>query len=448
MIFAKKAHIYRCRQVITSLLAKLKESDHIIGISGLYIFVLCGLVDKTSVHTGLVLMMCGLLLSIKESWHVFKREPIFWLSVILSLYVLVHFIVAFALYPADASAYLLKGTINLLAISGLFSLIVAWWMRGDSRRVAMVLHLAAIGFLMGIIKGIEWGNIVKIIAGERTGFGMGNGAGLYAITAIAGLLILPFSGLFDSSRCLTKLERVLVRLWVGFLFGVFALVFLWSQTRAVWIAAVIVMPIVFVLVLRHYGLRIWMAKAKIIVLFAVFALSVLSINVSSDIVKKRLDQDQDSVSAIVSGDIDAMPASSVSYRYRLWQLALDRISERPLFGWGSGSARGTIERSEMPKTFRHFHNLYLQLALEVGYIGLGLFVLWFCMAMRIVHHSYRKGLISYEFRLFLSAMAAIFLFVSFFQIRHDDVRGQYFLILFGALALTYGLATRSRSGAM
>ncbi len=76
-------------------------------------------------------------------------------------------------------------------------------------------------------------------------------------------------------------------------------------------------------------------------------------------------------------DIDRLPFSW-AIRVENWQFALERIAERPLFGWGLDASR-TFQHTyqmhgyDLPNISMHPHNVGLQLWLETGFIGALLF---------------------------------------------------------------------------
>jgi O-antigen ligase len=82
--------------------------------------------------------------------------------------------------------------------------------------------------------------------------------------------------------------------------------------------------------------------------------------------------------------------TSVGIRLAMQQAALDAIKKAPLFGSGAGSAMRVSKESSIALFgqhtsilgFRHLHNQYLQVAVEQGVVGLGLFLLIGVLAIR------------------------------------------------------------------
>ncbi|GIN69618.1 hypothetical protein J14TS2_00930 [Bacillus sp. J14TS2] len=67
--------------------------------------------------------------------------------------------------------------------------------------------------------------------------------------------------------------------------------------------------------------------------------------------------------------------SLLSGRNQIWELLLDFIAQEPLFGYGSGTIPNNLLQTTLTS-----HNLYIQIALQVGLIGL-LFLLLFLFAI-------------------------------------------------------------------
>lgn len=61
-----------------------------------------------------------------------------------------------------------------------------------------------------------------------------------------------------------------------------------------------------------------------------------------------------------------------SGRSQLWNAALDLISDRPLFGWGTGSTTQNVLNSGLS-----FHNWYLTVAYHFGLVGITLYIILF-----------------------------------------------------------------------
>jgi putative inorganic carbon (hco3(-)) transporter len=103
---------------------------------------------------------------------------------------------------------------------------------------------------------------------------------------------------------------------------------------------------------------------------------------------------------------------SVSERSRLWKEAVTNIEDHPLTGVGIGNYPLRVKPSASPREPIYVHNLYLDIAVELGLIGLGLF-LFFVFSCLPKFSFPNETILSYRLALFLSL--SIFLAHSFFE---------------------------------
>lgn len=114
-----------------------------------------------------------------------------------------------------------------------------------------------------------------------------------------------------------------------------------------------------VFVVFFYFHRLWQSK-KILLFLFVFCLGGALLSLSP--VGSRL------VSSFSPAD------GSNSERLRLWQEALSHIAERPLFGTGLGNYPLLVKPSAGYREPIYVHNLFLDIAVETGLVGLFLFL--------------------------------------------------------------------------
>lgn len=103
---------------------------------------------------------------------------------------------------------------------------------------------------------------------------------------------------------------------------------------------------------------------------------------------------------------------SVSERSRLWQEALVNIKSSPLQGTGLGNYPLLVKPNAEAREPIYVHNLYLDIAVELGLVGLGLFILLIVSCLPKFSFS-PHTLLSYRLALLLSL--SIFLIHSFFE---------------------------------
>lgn len=129
---------------------------------------------------------------------------------------------------------------------------------------------------------------------------------------------------------------------------------------------------------------------------------------------------------------------SVQERSRLWQEAITNIQERPLLGVGLGNYPLLVKPSADPREPIYVHNLYLDIAGEVGLIGLALFLLFIASCFPRISFAGAE-LLSYQNALFLSL--SIFLIHSLFEYPLFSVHILPLLLII--LALLYVEKTRA-----
>lgn len=396
------------------------------GVAGLALFALGGFVNQGMMYGGLGLMLFALAGQGSRFWQRARPLSFFWISATVTGYILVSGLAACLQAGAGWRPGILERAADLLLAGGIFAPLAAYWLGGDGRRVRWVLGLALAGLVAALATGFNWQRLDAVMGGSRELFGMGNGAALFAATGLTGLLVLVASG---------RLRRWWLELLALILLGCLAVVVLWTQTRAVWLAGALVLPLVMIVMC----LQAWKyhdnrrAIALMIVIVGLLGAAVFS---ASHILEHRLSDEASGFIALLSDESDVYGSSGLRYRVPLWRDALERIRARPVLGWGAGTSEMLIASSdtEHAASLTHYHNLYLQLLVELGAVGLGLFLAWIAVGLKTAVAGGRGVREAFPVIVFLFAAIALFLLAGLFQIRHDDERGHYLLILFGALA--------------
>ena len=98
----------------------------------------------------------------------------------------------------------------------------------------------------------------------------------------------------------------------------------------------------------------------------------------------------------INGDAEFLRSSSAGVRLDIWKTAVEAIAERPFIGWGPGAFAtlpndvtiGGVFDPFQSRIHPHTHNAFLQIWLELGFVGAlivtGLFV---ALARQILAHS-------------------------------------------------------------
>ncbi|MDX5386347.1 MAG: O-antigen ligase family protein [Marinobacter sp.] len=398
------------------------------GLAGLVLFAFGGFLNQGLFYSGLILMLLACLWQAVTFWPRVRHEPFFWVTLALFGYVATSWLTAAWHYGPEWRPGILKYGADLLISTGIFSLAAAFWMRGDPRRIRLVLVLALASLTINLIIGFDWSELGATLAGRRNHFGMGNGAPLYAAIGLTGIIVL-LAHSRKRPECLIAVAAPLALL--------FSLVIFWSQTRAIWVASALVFPLLVLYLAWHHWRKGASTRKVAIATLAAAGILVVIGAMNSDIITKRLTQHEMRLSG--TGDTSwplQTTDNSTQLRLLMWQEALIRIEEKPVIGWGAGSSSMLIQTSDVvPHRFRHFHNLYLQLLAELGIIGMLLITSWVTLALKTAlektQNHFEGGL-----RTFILSAMALFALSGIFMIRHDDEYGQFFLILIIALCVT------------
>jgi O-antigen ligase len=275
------------------------------------------------------------------------------------------------------------------------------------------------------------------LGAERTGFAMHNpnSMGLYASFALLSLILFPPPLAGDRATH----RRVLG--WLGAL-AFFAAALFATKSRSGWLAfaltAVVVVP--FAQSALGQGGRI----RERILMGAGLMLILLLIAVAAPSLLQAISPEQESLRALLRGQLDNPEPTSFGQRLMMWQAGIAAWQQHPWLGIGPASVSGMLSVSA-PLAVQHhptLHNSILDVLVTTGILGLafqaGIFGFLCLQAIKLY---FAEGA---DKRLALLLLGAMALFLVDSLATHLLVRdrGMFFLALFGGLA--YGLAVRSR----
>ena len=157
-----------------------------------YTFAFFGPIGATGMQSGLALMVLAVFAQFGQFRRFWRSGPLAWPSLALVAYVGVRVICLG--YSGDGLAdakQLRDAFVDNLALSGLMTMIVAWWLARPGSSAGWVLVLAAAGFLLNVARYMDAEAIRGYMEGNRAVFGRGsNGPGLFAATVLIGLVSL------------------------------------------------------------------------------------------------------------------------------------------------------------------------------------------------------------------------------------------------------------------
>lgn len=250
---------------------------------------------------------------------------------------------------------------------------IAWWLGGNFRAIVIFLLLAFAGLITAMAVNSDLTQQWSLIKqGIRVDYGILNaqhGAQFFGIAVIGFLTLGTYCWHIKNTRAKLAIATALI---VGALFSVF--VVLTTQTRAALLALALCGAVAYLI----YTIKLlrkpthWVSKASILAIPVVAILITLPF---IDSVTKRIQQEQPTINALVSGDWDNIPASSLGIRVNTSIVALEWIAERPLIGWGGDVNGYAISNSDrltdaIKNEFGHFHNSLIEFTIAYGVFGL------------------------------------------------------------------------------
>jgi O-antigen ligase len=260
------------------------------------------------------------------------------------------------------------------------ALFISFTLIADRREAEKIIKLFVIIAVMvagyGIIQHFTGLDLAKQLVGKPAAldpfwFGRQEGfrtKGLHpsGITYAHNLLFpLSFMTAWVFSSALSWRQRLfLVGGWV-----VMILALLFSLTRGVWVA--------YVVVLLLLGI-IKGGKALLGVVGGVFLLGGLLFSAGPGVQERAW---------------NAFTLKENLGRSQIWLANLDMVKDRPLFGWGYGNYRKFRDPyyQRYPKADHsgHAHNSFLQIAVDSGLVGLAAFLAFFVVLLRTGWQAYR-----------------------------------------------------------
>ncbi len=327
-------------------------------------------------------------------WRDVRRLPVFWLATALTVYVVVQSLVLAFVHPVMHESSNPHWS-HVARVSGLFSLLVGWWMLQYRRHLPWLLLLVVLSLFVNRLLSIDypvlfegpfasrdlWGRVAS-----RTGFA--SAAGVVISFAVLAFWVIGQRAEPQAWRPPTAHVVVTMLGLSGFLVALYG-----SQTRGAWLGALVACSLVLVMRLgRAHGcfLRAVAGGGAFLVIALVFMLSLDPGNV----LEKRIAGAGEAWNAILALDREALEGAdpALGERVNMWVEGVAAVGERPWFGWGSGSKPVLAERSmlDFRSSTGHLHNIYLELAYGLGLVGLLGFVLVYGTLFRDFARAWRQ----------------------------------------------------------
>ncbi len=402
-----------------------------VGLAGLYLLATTLFLAPAGVALAIVLLWLGFVANPPR--RVWLTQPVVLIAALWIFYLSGHLMRAWL--TGNASPYSTFLWMHLAAVVP-----CAHFIAGNQQRLLRLLGLAVCGLVLGMLLRLNWGPLLTDPASywrARDGFGFAAIAfGLYSGLGLLGLILLA-----RRQPRLIGWPRQAVRLlwWLSAVLLLQGL--LLTQSRGSWLAMVLGLIVGLGLLWHRVSFR---AQSQSRHWLPVLAVIVLVIALNSGLLIQRLSQEIDTARALLHTTELPAQVSSIGLRWQAQQIGVIVWRERPWFGWGPGTTRLLLEHSRQRAGFtndgvrlQHLHNSALELLVQLGLVGL---MLWLALLAALAHgvwQSRRKALVERDLAAFVLAALVMITVWSLFNFRmlNQDWRGCWVLLAGAMLAL-------------
>lgn len=405
-----------------------------IGAGGLYLLAFGAWLGVALANLGLFIMAVAAIADRERLGPRLKASPWLWLIAVSVATVSASTALG---WPPSGAARPIKG----LALLQLWSFVlVAWWCHGDSRRAWRALGLGLAGFVLGRlldIPGRELGQTLD--QSQRTGLGLQILAfGQYCATALIGLC-LAAPRLWQ--KCSQRRRPWVIGGWV-LLIALALEGLLLSQARAVWLISLFLLPLLLLWRWKETDLR---QRTLVLVLGA--AMLVTFVVANWGVIENRIGAEADTYHHLRAGNWSQIGYGSMGLRLHAWHYAADLLAQRPWLGWGPGSAKTLLQTG--PDSGLHsladFHNLYIDLPIEVGLLGSLPFAVGAVLVFRAGARAHHAGEISQDMYLILIGGLVLHFLAALTNTRMLNPDWGFMWMLLAGIATAPSLGLRSHS---
>lgn len=404
-----------------------------LGAGGLYLYALGSLLSPVAASLGLLTMLAVCAIRWRQFLAVYGRRHILWLIVLFMAYLAAMTLLASQEFPGSLASHQ-QAFGNLLMAFGPPLLVAAFCVQGDPGRIRRALLLAVAGLLALITRKQGW-NILFTPSDLRLSLDMSpNGLGLIASLMLWGGLVFLVKRL--ARGALRGKDRIAVAGLI-LLTALGGLMLIRTGSRGAWVATALVIPPLLLVALWKLSPTQERARALAALLAVTIGVGGLAAWVGGPMVEHRVAATSEASWHLLEFGMDSVEDHSIGARLLMWRDAGQYIAQRPLLGWGPGSAGMLLQGSAHPEVrkYPHFHNLFLTLMVTLGGVGAGLFLCIAGSVMLEALQAYRGGRLPAELFYFAAGGFGLFFIAGMFQYRLNGVADQYLLTLLGMTAL-------------
>ncbi|WP_228716784.1 O-antigen ligase family protein [Billgrantia pellis] len=302
---------------------------------------------------------------------------------------------------------------------------LAWWLRGSTRATLLAWSLGLFGLVLAVF--LPEGSLEQWqlgLRGARAEFAIRNaqhdamlfGTGLLGLVCFAGRCWRGNGTLMWARRLLWALALTVC------VMGIVV-----TQTRAVWLAVLVVIPLMAGLVWWHGRATSRNSKWALVIVALVMLAGAMALH---EPVTKRLAGEEHILIQAMEGDWKSIPYSSIGNRLVTWRASIDWIAERPLVGWGEKGRSLVIDYTDwLPERTRnhygHLHNTVLEVLVSYGLLGLAVVLTLIAWIGLGTWRAWRAGTMPRDMALFGAAFFLFYVIVNQFEAYSNFWTGAY-----------------------
>lgn len=315
------------------------------------------------------------------------------------------------------------------------------------RWVLLMLSVVGLaGYLVTTIGDSYW---PRAFAGQRTDFGIHNaqhtamffGAALIGIACFIARMVKASSPPWRGA-----LIFIVVISFAIVAFGFFA-----TQTRAAWLGILLAYIIGLVTLARLTRRKCDPQRGKrlrktifVLTLFLLLGILLAGLNaperMNAPFGNQSLSVDQ----YITLPDYNSDPRTSHGVRLLSWRLALEWLKERPLMGWGPGSAEDLIDQSDrfsdsFKEHFGHLHNSFIESLVANGLVGSAILLAMLIWVGRATVIAHRKARMPDDVFVFAFSFFGFWVVINFFESYTLYATGHYINAVVGGFIYSFYL---------
>ncbi|GGY10203.1 hypothetical protein GCM10007160_41750 [Litchfieldella qijiaojingensis] len=309
---------------------------------------------------------------------------------------------------------------------------VAWWLGGSTRNTLWLWGLGLFGLLAAtFVQGGGLDEWIRGLQGRRVDFDIRNAQHTAMFFGVGSLGLVALG-----KRCCYPGRLVIWRfaLWLLALTVCLAGVVV-TQTRAVGAAfgaALVVMGAAWWLWhVASHGLSSLFKPVSLVVSALAVVVALGMGTWFYDATSKRIAAESQTIAHILQGEFDEMPYSTgLGLRLHTWRAAAEWIAERPLVGWGEKGRGLVIDHTDwlpddVKERFGHLHNIFLEIWVAYGLLGLAVMGALAFWVARGVWLSWHGGVLPGDLALFATGFFVYWLIVNQFEAYSSFSTGVY-----------------------